>query len=111
MMALQRHEIVPGDESKIHDEPHLAGHRITVRTLAAAVEDWGLDPREVAERYDLPVADVYRALTYYHDHPEEMAEAERRRHEAEQEALARGVSTLAEDRERRDESAGDGGDG
>ena len=31
----------------------------------------GLDPRTVADRHD-PVADVYRALTYYYDHPEEM---------------------------------------
>jgi hypothetical protein len=28
------------------------------------------------------VADVYRALTYYHDHPEEMRAVERQREEA-----------------------------
>ena len=95
-MAVQRHEIVSSEDSEIHDEPHLAGRRLTVRTLAAAVEERGLDPHEVAERYDVPVADVYRALTYYHDHPEEMAAVEQRRREAEQRARERGVPTTEE---------------
>jgi uncharacterized protein (DUF433 family) len=95
-MAVQRHEIVAGEDSEIHDEPHLAGRRLTVRTLAAAVEERGLDPHAVAERYDVPVADVYRALTYYHDHPEEMAAVERHRREAERRARGRGVPTVDE---------------
>lgn len=95
-MAVQTHEIVPSEESDLHDEPHLAGRRLTVRTLVAAVEDAGIDPREVAERYDLPVADVYRALTYYHDHPEEMARIEEERQAAERAARERGVPTLGD---------------
>jgi hypothetical protein len=31
------------------------------------------------DRRDLDVADVYRALTYYHDHPDEMRAVERER--------------------------------
>lgn len=66
---------------EVHDEPHIAGRRITVRFVQQQVEGRGLDPETVADRYDLDVADVYRALTYYHDHPEEMALVERRREE------------------------------
>lgn len=63
------------------DEPHLAGHRVSVRRVHALVEERDLDPRAVADRLGLDVADVYRALTYYHDHPGEMHDVERRREE------------------------------
>jgi uncharacterized protein (DUF433 family) len=67
---------------EVHDEPHLEGRRLTVRFLKEQVEDRGLSPRTVADRHDLDVADVYRALTYYHDHPEEIRAVERRRQSA-----------------------------
>lgn len=63
----------------LHDEPHLEGRRITVQFIKEQVEERGLNPRTVADRHDLDVADVYRALTYYHDHPEEMRAIERQR--------------------------------
>ena len=67
---------------EVHDEPHLEGRRITVRFVKEQVENRGLDPRTVADRHDLDVADVYRALTYYHAHPEEMRNLERARQSA-----------------------------
>ena len=67
---------------ELHDEPHLEGRRITVQFVKAQVEDRELSPRTVADRHSIDVADVYRALTYYHDHPEEMREVERRRERA-----------------------------
>lgn len=66
----------------LHDEPHLEGRRITVQFLKIQVEDRGLSPRTVADRHDLDVADVYRALTYYHDNPAEMRAVERQREDA-----------------------------
>ncbi|QLD89415.1 DUF433 domain-containing protein [Natronomonas salina] len=66
----------------LHDEPHLEGRRITVRFLREQVEERGLELRTVADRHDLDVADVYRALTYYHDNPEEMRTVERERRSA-----------------------------
>jgi len=62
-------------------EPRIEGRRISVRFIHECVEGRGLDPRTVADRHDLDVADVYYALAYYHDHPNEMAtlEAERKR--------------------------------
>jgi uncharacterized protein (DUF433 family) len=61
---------------ELHDEPHLEGRRITVRFIKTQIEDRGLSPRTVADRHDINVADVYRALTYYYDHPEEMRTVE-----------------------------------
>ncbi|MFB6308055.1 MAG: DUF433 domain-containing protein [Haloarculaceae archaeon] len=67
---------------ELHDEPHLEGRRITVQFVKTQVEDRGLEPRTVADRHDIDVADVYRALTYYHDNPEEMRAVERQREQA-----------------------------
>ena len=64
---------------ELHDEPHLEGRRITVQFIKTQVEDRGLEPRTVADRHDIDVADVYRELTYYHDHPKEMRAVERQR--------------------------------
>jgi Protein of unknown function (DUF433). len=77
--------VVSGDESAIHDEPHIRDRRITVSHIHALVEERGLDAQTVAERFDLTAAAVYHALAYYHDHPEEMRaveEARRERHDA-----------------------------
>jgi len=67
---------------QLHDEPHLEGRRITVQFIKTQVEDRGLEPRTVADRHGIDVADIYRALTYYHDHPEEMRSVEREREAA-----------------------------
>lgn len=67
---------------ELHDEPHLEGRRITVRFIKEQVEDRGLDPQTVADRHDIDLADVYRALTYYHDNPQEMRTVERQRQSA-----------------------------
>ena len=67
---------------ELHDEPHIEGRRITVQFIQSRVEDRGLEPQTVADRHELDVADVYRALTYYHDHPAEMRAVERQREQA-----------------------------
>lgn len=71
--------------SELHDEPHLEGRRLTVQFIRTQVEDRGLAPRTVADRHELDVGDVYRALTYYHDHPEEMRAVEQKRQQATEE--------------------------
>lgn len=64
---------------ELHDEPHLEGRRITVQFVKTQVENRGLEPRTVSDRHDIDVANVYRALMYYHDHPDEMRTVERQR--------------------------------
>jgi uncharacterized protein (DUF433 family) len=78
---------------EVHDEPHIEGTRISVRHVYRQVHERGLRPETVAERHNLDIADVYRALTYYHDHPEEMAEVERQREKAIEKAEAQTTLT------------------
>ena len=79
-MAQRAARIVTTDDV-LHGEPRIEGRRIGVRQIRVLVEESGLSAAEVANRFDLQVADVYAALTYYHEHSEEMAtiEAERER--------------------------------
>jgi uncharacterized protein (DUF433 family) len=57
---------------ELMSQPHIEGRRISVLHIHEHVEERGLEPRTVADRFDLDVADIYHALAYYHDHPEEM---------------------------------------
>lgn len=77
-MAQQSSRIV----REVHDEPHIEGSRITVRHIYERVHGRGLRPETVAERHNLDIADVYHALAYYHDHPEEMQEVKAQREKA-----------------------------
>ena len=88
-MAVTRHRIVSGDDSEIHDEPHIEGSRVTVLHIHERVENRGLRPETVAERLNLGLADVYDALAYYHRNPEEMQAVEERR-----QTVAEGSETL-----------------
>jgi uncharacterized protein (DUF433 family) len=88
-MAQQSARIV----REVHDEPHIEGTRISVRHVYKAVHERELRPETVAERHNLDIADVYRALTYYHDHPEEMAAVERQHEERLQDAEERTTLT------------------
>jgi len=85
-MSKQMNTVVSGDESEIHDEPHIRDRRITVSHIHAMVEDRGLDAQTVADRFDLTVSEVYHALAYYHDHPEEMRAVEKHRRELQEAA-------------------------
>jgi len=69
-MAQQAHPI----DRELMDEPHVAGRRVSVLQLHAQVDGAGRHPADVADQLDLDVGDVYAALTYYYEHPEEMAE-------------------------------------
>jgi uncharacterized protein (DUF433 family) len=75
--------------TELMDEPHLAGRRITVLNIYEWVEARGVDPRTVADRFDLDVADVYAALAYYHDHPSRMKSLREARQRAFDEARER----------------------
>ncbi len=59
--------------------PRIEGRRIGVHHIAGRVLNSGVTPAQVAADYDLAIADVYRALTYYYDHPDEIREIRKRR--------------------------------
>lgn len=69
-------------ERELLAEPHVAGRRIPVFQLHDLVEGRGLAPTAVADRFDLEPADVYRAMAYYHEHPDEMEQVREQRREA-----------------------------
>ncbi len=60
-------EITPGVAG---GKPRIAGHRITVQNIVIWLERMGLSADEIAQEYDLTLADVYAALAYYFDNRE-----------------------------------------
>ena len=84
-----------GDDSEVHDEPHVTGSRVTVQYIHAQVEEREVAPATVADEHGLNVGDVYDALAYYHRNPEEMCRVEARHRDAASEARSR--SSLSPD--------------
>lgn len=64
------------DETVLGGEPRIDGTRIGVRHVATRVIDGGQPPAHVADQLDLPLTDVYEALSYYYGHIHEMREIE-----------------------------------
>ena len=91
---------VVSTEGVLGGKPRIDGTRIGVHFVHERVEGRGLEPQTVADRHDLDVADVYRALAYYHDHPDEMARIEQKRGERREKAESNpDVATGPEDLE------------
>jgi uncharacterized protein (DUF433 family) len=66
-------EIV-SDKGVMGGQPRVEGHRISVLQVVEWIQQEGMDPETVATEFDLAMADIYRALTYYYDHIEEMSD-------------------------------------
>jgi uncharacterized protein (DUF433 family) len=63
-------EITPG---VCGGKPRIAGHRIRVQDIAVWHEYQGLSPDEIVAQFpQITLADIYAALSYYHDHREEI---------------------------------------
>jgi uncharacterized protein (DUF433 family) len=92
----QRAVRIVRDDDVMDGEPRIEGRRVTVLRIQELVEERGLPAAEVAAMHDLEVADVYAALTYYYEHPEEMAAIREQRHEREREARDAGAKTIGE---------------
>ena len=58
-------EIAPGIAG---GKPRIAGHRVTLQNIVLWHERMGKSVDDIASEYDLALADVYAALTYYFDH-------------------------------------------
>lgn len=78
-MATQEGARIVSTEDVLGGDPRIDGRRISVYFVHERVEGRCLSPQTVADRHDLDIADVYRALAYYHEHPQEMAEIRQRR--------------------------------
>lgn len=95
-MAEQTPKKIVSSDGTHGGRPRIEGTRVTVGRVKALVEDRGVNAREVAELLDVGIADVYRALTYYHDHEEEMRALREREGRRVEDALDEGGKTLAE---------------
>ena len=51
---------------------HIAGRRISVQHIAALHDRGGWSADEIASEYDLTLAEVYAALSYYFENREEI---------------------------------------
>ncbi|MDZ7687547.1 MAG: hypothetical protein U5J64_02285 [Halobacteriales archaeon] len=60
MSGQEERRIVLADESEIHDEPQIAGTRVTVRQVHERVEEDGLRPETVADRLNHSGSDYTR---------------------------------------------------
>lgn len=49
-------------------QPHIENRRIRVKDIVSWFESLGMSADEIADTYDLTLADVYSALAYYHQH-------------------------------------------
>jgi uncharacterized protein (DUF433 family) len=54
-------------------KPRIDGRRIGVLHIVDEIQS-GRTPEEVTTQFDLTLGEVYTALAYYHEHPEEMRE-------------------------------------
>lgn len=71
--TLERYiEITPG---VVGGRPRIAGRRITVQNIVIWHEWMGYTADDIATEYNLKLAEIYAALTYYYDNPQEIDEA------------------------------------
>lgn len=70
---LDRHITI--DQAVCHGRPHIAGRRIRVQDIAIWHERLGLSVDEIGTDYNLSLAEIYAALSYYFDHKTAIDEA------------------------------------
>jgi uncharacterized protein (DUF433 family) len=70
-MSTITHPHIISDAKVCGGSPHLAGTRITVRTVVIATLFHGLKPEDLLQHYPhLSLAAIYDALSYYYDNRE-----------------------------------------
>lgn len=73
-------------EGILGGDPRIEGTRISVLQVYELVAQGEHPPVDVAGQLDISLGDVYSALAYYHEHPDEMRSV-RAAHEAAETAL------------------------
>ena len=62
----------------VGSKPRIAGRRIAVQNIVIWHEWIGLSADEIANEYDLTLAEIYAALAYYYTNPQEIDDAIKR---------------------------------
>lgn len=77
-------------------DPRIEGTRISVLDVKRRIIDNEADPHLVAGEYGVSLADLFRALTYYYDHREELEGVERATDVSRREGEARTAELVGE---------------
>jgi uncharacterized protein (DUF433 family) len=64
-------------------ELRIEGTRVGALDIYELVVDGGYSPEDIADQLDRSLGEIYTALAYYHEHPEEMRELRQEREETE----------------------------
>lgn len=75
-MRITRNDDILGGEPRIDET------RIAVRHVAMRVIDGERSPAHVADQFDIPLSEMYEALSYYYAHIEEIRGLERENEDA-----------------------------
>ena len=62
-------EITPG---VLGGKPRIAGRRVSVYHVVVLYDRLGMSADEIADEYDLSLAQIHAALAYYYDHRDEI---------------------------------------
>jgi uncharacterized protein (DUF433 family) len=87
---------VTTDDDVLHGLARLEGTRVSVLHVYEMVVEGDGQPAAVADALDLSVGDVYEALAYYYNNPEEMRRQRAREDEAREAVRERAVKPPAE---------------
>lgn len=60
-------------------QPRIEGRRISVLQIYEWINEEGMSPETVSSEFDVALADVHLALSYYYDHVDEMEDWRERR--------------------------------
>ncbi|MFB6216510.1 MAG: DUF433 domain-containing protein [Candidatus Nanohaloarchaea archaeon] len=66
-------------EDDLVDGARVKGSRVRVSDIAVDRDYHGLSPEEIAEEYPVSVSEVYSALSFYRENPEEIRKEIRER--------------------------------
>jgi len=72
MDALTLEQHIVSTPGTLGGRPRIAGHRISVSHVAIWHEQMGMGVAEIADAYGLSFGEIYAALSYYHDHKQEI---------------------------------------
>jgi len=75
--AVEKSDVIKDD--LMDEEMRIRGTRVRVSDVAVDHDYHSLDPEEIAEEYSIEVSQVYKALSYYRENPEEVRRSIRNR--------------------------------
>jgi uncharacterized protein (DUF433 family) len=79
-------------EGVLGGNPRIEGTRVGVLHVYELVVEGNNPPADVADQLDLSLAEVYSALAYYHEHPDEMRSVRRAEERSEASLAERSLS-------------------